>query len=65
MGPYHYGNVGTLVAKMDGVDEEPRGRDSAPYPNYRQGYGTALKMAGNERHLETAETLKHTNDQLE
>lgn len=40
-------------------------RDSAPYPNYRLGYGTALKMNGETPHLETAETLKHTNDQLD
>ncbi len=57
------------MADMDGIegaaaDQDEQRRESAPYSNFRVGYGTALKLSapGETPLLETAETLKHTND---
>jgi hypothetical protein len=59
--------VESLVAAIDGNSKpaEDDRRDSAPYSNFRVGYGTALKVtAPGETPIQyTAETLKHTNDQ--
>ena len=51
---------------MDDLLEDTTRRDSAPYnPHSRVGYGTVMKMNqdGQTPMLDTAETLKHTDDQ--